>query len=279
MMTQATGIVILGMHRSGTSVLAEMVHSWGAVVGAPEHLIAGDECNPYGYWERRDLVTLNEDLLSSCNATSWCPPPDTANERLRAMGLCSDSREAASELLRRVTGRRPWMLKDPRLCVLLPFWQCVWPQVLYIVVFRHPLAVAESLQARDRFSLHAGLLLWQRYMSCILSHTGDATRIFVSYESIINDLPACVSKLCRFLDSQLCMHGDTSNIASVVRPSACHHRGQGRTDTSSLTQSQAELHNALMMLEADPFATVQTQSLQMPLGWRSDLSTPTRGVR
>ena len=68
-----TGVIVLGMHRSGTSLAAEIAYQWGAHVDT-SLLIEPNDGNPRGYWEHRALVKLNDDLLSAVHS-SWKVPP------------------------------------------------------------------------------------------------------------------------------------------------------------------------------------------------------------
>ena len=67
-------VVILGMHRSGTSMVAGALASAGIYVGDKAELLAVQEDNPTGFWERSDLVACNEEILSA-SAGSWYQPP------------------------------------------------------------------------------------------------------------------------------------------------------------------------------------------------------------
>ena len=67
-------IVVLGMHRSGTSMFAEIISRLGFYTGETEELLEPQEDNPKGFWERRDVVQLNDLILEEAGG-SWFNPP------------------------------------------------------------------------------------------------------------------------------------------------------------------------------------------------------------
>jgi hypothetical protein len=151
------GIVVLGMHRSGTSAFAGTLHLLGFDFG--DDLLKGNQFNRGGYWENRAIVRLNDRLLNSLGA-DWSDvqiAPDCLPDLQREFGS-----EARALLERTFSGKKNWALKDPRLCLLMDFWREIFAEqnISFIHIFRDPLAVAHSLYRRDRFPIERGLLLW-----------------------------------------------------------------------------------------------------------------------
>ena len=68
-------IVILGMHRSGTSMVARALATAGLYVGEQGELLSDQEDNPNGFWERKDVVSLNDEMLHNCGYSWFNPPP------------------------------------------------------------------------------------------------------------------------------------------------------------------------------------------------------------
>lgn len=198
-----SGVVVLGMHRSGTSLAAELVHRWGAH-GNEHSMLEPDEWNPRGYWEYRPLVEFNDTLLRAVKS-SWRVPPWEEEERtVAALAQETVYRVRAFELLEEVRrGDRPWFWKDPRLTLLLPFWKQIWGTPAYLVPVRDPGAIADSLKRRDGLSYSNSLLLWQRYMSAILRDpdVGSAV-LYFSYEDLLDDGTGVCRRICEFLDRQ-----------------------------------------------------------------------------
>ena len=159
-------VVITGMHRSGTSALANVFADFGYFAG--NNLIPADEDNPTGYWEDRELFNLNNQILSFLNL-SW---QEVENAPLRRVGLfLNDLFAVFGSLAKKLLEQKfdhssKILIKDPRFTILLPFWNKVFAQIKdvrieIIHILRNPLAVAQSLEKRNGFSITKGLLLWQ----------------------------------------------------------------------------------------------------------------------
>ena len=140
-------VCIVGMHRSGTSLLTQMLSDCGMYLGAEGRIAAaGKDDNPTGYWEHDDFRRINERILERFGGT-WKTPPDMASGWVADERL-DDLRGAAAEILAGFDGREPWGWKDPRSSLTIPFWRKVAGELSFVVAFRDPRHVATSLQAR-----------------------------------------------------------------------------------------------------------------------------------
>ena len=109
-------VAILGMHRSGTSMVAAALASSGLYAGETADLLADQEDNPHGFWERRDVVSLNDEILSS-RGGSWYQPPTPSAQILPAHSA------GIRSILAQLSTDRGWLIKDPRLVLTWPQWQ------------------------------------------------------------------------------------------------------------------------------------------------------------
>ena len=185
-------IFVLGMHRSGTSALARTLALLGCHAGEGSDFPAADEANPRGYWERRDVWRLDEDLLQALGA-SWDEVghlnPDLLLSALSTADLEAFERRARDIVagLNFTAGAgRPWVVKDPRLCLTFPLWRRVLETPICVIIERSPLSVARSLAARDAFPLALGLALWERHLRSALAASTGLPRLFVRYEDLID---------------------------------------------------------------------------------------------
>ncbi|HEV2189795.1 MAG TPA: glycosyltransferase [Stellaceae bacterium] len=182
----STALVVLGMHRSGTSALTGMLHHLGVALG--DRLMAATPDNPRGYWEHGDIVAIHERMMA---ALGWgwddirsLPAGFDREETAQAA-----RRELVAILNRDFAGVPLWGLKDPRLCRLMPLWvelfaeERVEPR--YLLAMRHPLDVAESLAARDGMSAAWGALLWLGHSLDAERATRGAKRFIVHYEDLV----------------------------------------------------------------------------------------------
>jgi hypothetical protein len=185
-LVSSRGIVVLGMHRSGTSALSGILQLLGFDLGAD--LMGPNEFNPTGYWENQQFVRLNERVLSHLG-TSWSDvfmlPFRLDRTNLREVF----SGEAKSLLEKAFSGKRPWVLKDPRLSMLIDFWLPYLAErdVSFIHVIRDPVEVADSLARRNGFPRERSLLLWFLQNLNAEFFTRGLNRCFINYEDYVRD--------------------------------------------------------------------------------------------
>jgi hypothetical protein len=178
-------VLVLGMHRSGTSLLAQLVRELGAYAGAPDELTPSDMFNPTGFWELKAVVALNEEILATLGATvTDCASADSSRLPAEARRRFLDRAAKVTDTLR---GSGPCVLKDPRIALLVPFWREVLGDPVCVIVWRHPSAVARSLQTREQRSRVWSLALWEHYNRTVIRDTEGLTRVLVSYEEILAD--------------------------------------------------------------------------------------------
>ncbi len=158
-------IFILGMHRSGTSLTAEIVHSMGfSVPGASLDSI--DSVNAHGFWESKEVFDINERILSAAGLKWYhiCPVGHVFKNLPDSKVF---SREISDFLALESEKLGDLVIKDPRLCLLWPLWlSAIDPSVFdinFIFVNRHPSSIAASIRKRDGFSFFSSHLLWMYY--------------------------------------------------------------------------------------------------------------------
>ena len=154
-------LIVLGMHRSGTSIVARLLNMMGAYFGPEGVTLGANEENPKGFWERRDVLDLDDALLRAAGADWWrvaqfhtSEVPADAVERFQ---------EAAARLVLDLDAHRPWFVKEPRLSLVLRFWLPLLDVPVGVFIHRPPIQVAQSLRKRNGFSLAFGIALWERY--------------------------------------------------------------------------------------------------------------------
>lgn len=152
-------LVVLGMHRSGTSVLMGTLRDGGVHIG--QVLAASIEGNGRGLQEAPAVLYMHEQLLEA-NGGSWREPPGTV--------VWGELHRSVRDLFVESRAQQPlWGFKDPRTVLTLDGWLEVLPQLEPVGIFRDPLAVARSLQRRNGFPLEQGLALWVAYNRRLLA--------------------------------------------------------------------------------------------------------------
>lgn len=189
---------VIGMHRSGTSMVSRLANLAGLFIGQEGDLLPATEHNEAGHWEPGWICELNDEALAECGGT-WHSPPlgsrgDTSHVEWEH--LQEKAKEAVHSYF---AGRGPWGWKDPRTTLLLPFWRAIVPDLKFIVCVRNPLDVAGSLARRDGIRLAHALALWQYYTETALRETQPHERLLLNYETFFQDDGASLSQLVDFL--------------------------------------------------------------------------------
>ena len=150
---------MLGMHRSGTSCLVGLLEQAGVFLG---DVSRKNPSNAKGNRENPRIMALHEDLLK-VNGGTWDAPP-------AAVSWPRDLKARRDEIIASYRDATVWGFKDPRTLLTLEGWIEALPGLELVGVFRHPVAVAESLRRRNGFSIEKGLGLWSTYNDRLLRY-------------------------------------------------------------------------------------------------------------
>lgn len=272
-------IIVLGMHRSGTSMLTRMMQDLG--------LFMGDRLEPN---DEAKLFTNTHDRLLVTAGGSWETPapflPLMADERARAAmtrfarGRLESARLASYLGAKRyATYRRtdqfdfPWGWKDPRTMLFLPMWQEIFPDAKYVYIRRHPLDVAASLRKRarwefdrtletyaaekpDRFlyrlparmfmglavrDLEVGVRLAVQYHQAYEQHrAGMADRLIeLRYEDVLADPIPAMEQIARFCD--LPVEPSTIKAASAEAKPEFAYKFRQDPELAAFAEARADL--------------------------------------
>lgn len=205
-------ICIIGMHRSGTSMVARLLNLIGVYLGPDEQLEGPDEGNPVGHFEHKGFLEIDQKLLSIFGGSSDNPPD--LLEGWENDSSLEPSCQAAKRLLSTFDQKHTWGWKDPRSTLLVPFWRKEIPNLRFIVCLRNPLEVSHSLAKRDRMSAEKSLYLWYRYTRAAIRDTEGCSRIFVFYEDFFDNALVELNRLLAFCN--LKKPSDTSDIFAAI---------------------------------------------------------------
>jgi hypothetical protein len=227
---QSQAVCVLGMHRSGTSMITRLLNLLGVDLGPDDQLMPAHEQNPKGFWENLPLVDLNEAILAQLGL-QWdsvnLPPSGWESSR-----DLTDLRERARQLLQAQFAESPlWGWKDPRTCITLPFWQPLVSNLKYVICLRNPLDVVESLRHRNGFSLEKSAAVWLNHVQASLVHTIGQPRWFVFYEDILSDWQGELNRLAHFLGIAPTAIPNISEAAKEFVSSELQHHATSVLDT------------------------------------------------
>jgi len=199
-MPSSRAVLVLGMHRSGTSALARGLQMLGVYLGSD--FLSAQPDNPTGYWEDRNIYDLNERLLAVFGV-KWeevALIDDTRWHRPEIEVLLA---EAVEYLRSHFVSHPLWGFKDPRTIRLLPFWQSVLRRLdvheCYLVVIRNPRSVAQSLLKRHGMDEITAHFLWLVYMVPYLNEIAGKPFIVADYDLVMADPGPQIERIARGL--------------------------------------------------------------------------------
>ena len=269
-------LIVLGMHRSGTSTVTRLINLMGGYFGPEAISLGANIDNPKGFWERRDVFELDTAILASAQA-DWFRLGHFRLDKIPATALAR-FQDKAGEILHDLDAHRPWVIKDPRMCILFPLWRKLLEAPICIFVHRQPIQVAQSLQTRNGFPLSFGLALWERYTLDALRGAAELPVISVRYEEIMRNPLAATQKLYEKLQS-LGVSGlhipSDKEILDFIDPALHRNTGGIDLENSIINVSQKTLAEAVTADVQSLLA--KAQDLQMSSGG-SAICSPTNKI-
>src|SRR5688572_6656025 len=218
-------VCILGMHRSGTSLVTKILNLVGLYLSPAHVSVQPAADNPKGHWEHVEIVSLNDAILERFGGT-WDEPPLLPSNWGQS-SLIDDLKQSAQRLIEeQFSGVPLWGWKDPRTCLTLPFWQQLLPEMRYVICLRNPSDVASSLKSRNGFSAEKSSRLWFRYALSAFQHTEGKPRVIVFYEDLMKNSLRETERLAEFLGtSERLQQGYVQTvIQEFVEKGLQHHR-------------------------------------------------------
>ncbi|NCO00672.1 MAG: hypothetical protein GW906_02400 [Epsilonproteobacteria bacterium] len=193
-----TCIIVLGMHRSGTSALTGVLEKLGLELGS--ELLPPTPENEKGYFENVKIMDLNDRILLDNNSL-WS---DTEYELTINENLFDSYVKQAKDILEEeFQYSKLFAIKDPRLCIIFPVWEEALKQlniqIKIILPHRNPFEVAKSLKTRNGFSVEKSLLLWSKHFYHAEYFSRGYERLFVDFDTLVNDLDTQVKSIKAFV--------------------------------------------------------------------------------
>lgn len=243
-------IVVLGMHRSGTSAFAKAIVDLGAYPG--DSLIPGDEENEKGYWEDANIVAINNRILDSFNMKWYSIDNPLLNRFEKFLPFFEGQflQDAVDIVRNQLSKSDAIIIKDPRISVLLPFWEKVFAivglEAQYVLAIRNPLETAKSLLKRDNMQIEQGIKLWTYYnFMSLLNLNKDI--LLCSFSSLLDNPEKELERVSRFV-----------KLNNEVKDTLGY---QGRFLEKSLKHHNEDFHNLTKLLGEDHFSVKLYQTL------------------
>ncbi len=259
-------VLVLGMHRSGTSSVAGTVAKLGAT--PPKSLMQLNPNNLRGYFESNALMNLNDEILASAG-TVW-DDWRAFNQGWYASPIAGGFYQKAAGELDREFGKSPLIvLKDPRICRMMPFWSTVFDRtghaVRVIMPVRSPVEVGRSLWVRERMPPGKSLLLWLRHVLDAERDTRGLPRALIDWTAFIADWRAVMARAGEKIGLSWPRWSDrgSADVDRFLSPDLRHH-ASSRAELDShpnVNEWIRDAYHALVAMTADPYSNSARQTL------------------
>jgi hypothetical protein len=254
-----TCILVLGMHRSGTSAFARVASLLGAAL--PRDLNKGTIDNAVDYWEPLPLVECHDEMLWAAEGR-WNDWRAFEPDALPAGSFDRFKGEVSNILEQQFGGAPLFVLKDPRICRFVPLYRDILKAMgiapRYVLALRNPLAVMASLHVRDGMTPGFAGLLWLRHMLDAEQASRGEPRVIASYERLLADWRPVVADVAAGLGLSWPIPPQTAAAAidAFLTPAMQHHSFtdldlENRAEISSWIK---ETSASMRLLEQNPGA-------------------------
>ena len=225
-------LLVLGMHHSGTSLVSNLTMMMGAYGGARDELLLHPE-NPLKFWERRDVVALDEARLDAgvreevaerYQVPNWIAYGfDAAHKGAGHSGAVHEMKEAKA-IVENLNAHRPWVTKDPRMCLVASEWMELLDAPACVIVHREPLSIANSMMIYSHnVSLAEWSSVYEAYYASVVAACDGKPTVVVQHEELMRAPYEAVRKLHRELTAAgvqgLTLPAE-SRVAALIAPSA-----------------------------------------------------------
>lgn len=178
------GVMVVGMHRSGTSAVTRVVNLLGVPLGRADDIYSAED-NPSGHWESRQLCAVNNMILDAFGGFEFAMPlmPGSWLQSRRATELRHVMRATFNNVYQ---GER-WLWKDPRICLTLPLWRQVLNDFCVVFVVRDAAPVIRSLHRREGFPPSYCYAVWDDYNRRAVAASSGLPVVTVDFDSMLED--------------------------------------------------------------------------------------------
>lgn len=246
------GVIVLGMHRSGTSALAGALSTLGVHMGRT--LVSAVEGeNDRGFWENKPLVEIHDRLLGSLR-TSWDDVRPLPEGWLQMPEVAGFRNEIVRVLQNECLTVPYWGVKDPRLCRLMPLWFKVLETLeipcVFVLIHRDPLEVSLSLKRRDSFDDVKSGLLWIDHNLQAEKWTRGRPRVLISYAQLLSDPDKTTKKIANVIGDDFveCVEQGIDAVKTFLSPRLRHHTQQIAGTDSTFGAYQSLVANTYQAL-------------------------------
>lgn len=244
-------LVVIGMHRSGTSATTGALQCLGIQLG--KKLYAGHQnINAKGYFEHSDIADTNEEALLAM-ASGWDDILIKPDNWWQSEVLHPYTRKIREYIRKDFAQSQLWAIKDPRVCRLLPWWldilkaENVVPHFLFVV--RSPNAVFRSLEQRDGISKEKAYLLWTLHYLEAEHWSRGHPRTFIDFDQFLETPLDAFKGVKRSLGVHFPLSPDLAHACLeqfLDRSLRNHNKGDNHDASTPIVDLAQDLHQAIL---------------------------------
>ena len=240
-------VIILGMHRSGTSALSGLLNRAGIDFG--NNLIPPNNDNPTGFFEDWDILKMNNFMLEAQNSSWYSIKPLNKSWK----NLSRSKKRLTHYLKRKISKSNIYGIKDPRIIRLFPVWKEIFRDLelspCFIIIVRDVRAVCESLRKRNCFSPLFSSIFWAIENLNSEKQTRGYKRVFLSYEDLLKDPMTCIGKIKDHLElTKSLPDRGQHNIGSFIKTHFNRSKDTKRIDDFNIAEPILKLSKDLAIL-------------------------------
>jgi hypothetical protein len=257
------GLLICGMHRSGTSALARVCNLFGAALGT--RISGSGPDNVKGFWENAPIMRLDNEMLASLGLR-WDAVGSPSQFEAQETTLAPFAERARDLILAEFRESALFAFKDPRISRLLPFWldvlrrEGIEPRI--IIAVRHPSEVAASLAHRNDLSMEQSYGLWLSHTIAAIGASRGAPACTVRYDALLENILGTMHEIARQLDFQWPVDGTAAAAEFLER--ALRHHVRDSIDPSTSAELDAAVARVFGELRTAPVTPVASIPSDLP---------------
>lgn len=243
-------IIVLGMHRSGTSAITGAIGQLGAATGPKPRIRK--------LWENIPLRKFNDRLLTLGGGSWDAPPPVGWLTQPSVRSLVPEARDVVAAQFEHAPVA---VWKDPRTCLTMPFWlEVLDEEPVFLVIYRHPGEVADSLAARNSFTPAHSHAIWERYNADALRSAEGRPTVVLEYGKVVaGPVESLEIIITAFAEAGVALPNDPATTEHGLVAQARHHTSETPDALSDVaTAAQRDLFDLLRQVEG------AHKSLQLP---------------
>lgn len=236
-------IVVTGMHRSGTSLVTNILYELGMDLGDLSEMYATDRWNAEGYFENVSVLMLNERIVlgdalyseryrtSKPGERPWWSRLLMAAAKSRylflrsADGIHARAQQKRAEIESAASRFDSIVVKDPRFSLTLGDWKKFTRVDRVLYSYRHPLEVAQSIRRREKMPLWLGLRLWSFHVEGFLQSAQGTPVVFVDFNAFFDSERRWkeISRCFAFAGRPFNQSAAQTVFSNVLRSDSMHH--------------------------------------------------------